>query len=80
MLLRVRPILTRFPTNILYTQVNNSPVHYIPSVWHAWAHYANVADSNHHWSVLMFSAKPLISCFRNPRQPEKYCKLVSIGL
>ncbi len=34
MVLRVKPTLTRFPTNNLYTPMDNTPLHSISSVCH----------------------------------------------
>ncbi len=36
MLLRVKPTPTRFPTNSLYTPVDNTPLHSISYVCHPW--------------------------------------------
>ncbi len=36
MVLRVKPTPTRFPTNSLYTPMDNTPLHSIPSVCHPW--------------------------------------------
>ncbi len=36
MVLRVKPTPTRFPTNSLYTLVENTPMHSISSVCHPW--------------------------------------------
>ncbi len=36
MVLRVKPTPTRFLTNILYTPMDNSPLHSISSVYHLW--------------------------------------------
>ncbi len=37
MVLRVKPTPTRFPTNCLYTPMDNKPLHSISSVCHPWA-------------------------------------------
>ncbi len=34
MVLRVKPTPTRFPTNSLYNTMDNTPLHFIPSVCH----------------------------------------------
>ncbi len=36
MLLRVKPAPTRFPTNSLYTPMDNTPLNSISSVCHPW--------------------------------------------
>ncbi len=36
MVLRVEPTLTRFPTNSLYTPMDNIPLHSISSMCHPW--------------------------------------------
>ncbi len=36
MVLRVKPTSTRFPTNSLYTPMDNTPMHSITSVCHPW--------------------------------------------
>ncbi len=36
MILRVRPIPTRFQTNRLYTLVDNTPLYYISRMYHPW--------------------------------------------
>ncbi len=36
MVLRVKPTLTRFPTNSLYTPMDNTPLHSISSVCYPW--------------------------------------------
>ncbi len=36
MVLRVKPTPARFPTNSLYTPMDNTPMHSITSVYHPW--------------------------------------------
>ncbi len=36
MVLRVKPSPTRLPTNSLYTPMDNTPLHSLPSVCHPW--------------------------------------------
>ncbi len=36
MAFRIMLTPTRFPTNLLYIPVNNTPLHYLPSMWRPW--------------------------------------------
>ncbi len=57
MVLRVKPTPTRFPTNSLYTPMDNTPLHSVSSVFHLWGllllllfrHSAKISIAQEEW-------------------------------
>ncbi len=63
MVLRVKPIPTRLPTNSLYTPMDNIPLHSKSSVRHPWGNYGHYT-THLGWGLQTRFQKGKLSCQR----------------